>query len=399
MVFLLMVVLVYVGYFKLAAVYFNKGAYYFDRGLYKQAVVCFNKSLKIDSRVAKVHYTLANTYAAIKEYDKAINEYEKTIKIDPYFSKAYQALAYVYLDLGKYSESLDLLEEASSITPADQGIKELLKKTLFEYSLDYFYKAIIVLQEKADFVDAETKLIKSIRLNAGFWPSYKLLGDIYFEKGDFEKSVRQYKLALELDNDDAILYNDTGIALMKMEHYAQAIGYMKKALELSPDNINILYGLASVYRDNKEFQDALVQYGKVVSYKPDYPNVHNDLGDIYKDQGKEKEAKDEYLKEIEYSKRKLSNNIDDTDASGCMAYAYKMMGEFNKAEEINRNARAISLRQPSCDKIYLKNGRFLEGKITEETSEKISLEISVGKSRGTIPVYRNTIDKIIKSLP
>lgn len=105
------------------------------------------------------------------------------------------------------------------------------------------------------------------------------------DNGNYSPAIEQYKLALSLDINDYILYNNIAIALSQIERYQEALAYIKKAYALAPLNSNVLYTLASIYRDNNMIEHALVLYEKL----SDYPNVPNDKARIYTAQGKIKD--------------------------------------------------------------------------------------------------------------
>lgn len=476
-----LVIFVFVGHIKLAALYYNRGTQYHNRGQYAKALGYFRKSLKIKPDIAKVHFALANTYIANGELNRAKEEYVKTIRLDALFARAYKSLAQAYLNQGMYEEAIDLLKQAHEKIPSDKEFKQLLDNALFEYSCNYLYRAVDAFEKQnkkqaysllsqalmiePDFTyshytlayfyyadhnldAAEKQLNKALEIDSSYWPAYKLLGDIYFEKGDYETAITNYESALTRNYKDASLHNSIGLALMQTEQYEEAGKHLKEASVLSPGDMNIRYSLASVFRDAGQNEQAIAGYMNIIKSVPDYPNVHNNLGDIFRLQKKKTEARQEYLKEIEYSSRRLLEDPNNVFTLNCLAYAYNATGDYNRAREavkkalgidpnyreayltlssieeklnnykaaasllakadslsgqqefikkdISRinNLMKISVEQRPLDKIYLKNGRYFEGIIKEETADKIILEIYIGNTTGLIYLYKDTILKI-----
>jgi tetratricopeptide (TPR) repeat protein len=174
--------------------------------------------------------------------------------------------------------------------------------------------------------------------------------------------------------------------------------------------------------------------------------VHNDLADIYYNQQKKEEALEEYRKEIRYSQERLTLNPQDAVTLNDLAYALNGIGEYDKAKE-NIN-QALSLRpnyrqayltlakiqegqgnlkaaQETLNKakelssqaefierdisrikkeagampdvIYLKNGRKIQGRIKEEDSQKVVIEMRLGDALGNLTFYRGAVERIARN--
>jgi len=478
-------ILIYVGRPKLAALYYNQGSSYYNRGLYKEAINAFKTSLRVVPLRADTYYMLANAYLEIKIEDKAIEAYIEAIRINPLFIPAHRELVYLYWNKEMYSESLNQIKQAEIKIADNQEIKKLFNDVSFEYAADCLNKSTDAflskdkqkaytllnkaLKIKPDLVYAhyisayfyfsdnnydfaEKELKEVIQRDNRFWQAYKLLGDIYFAKNMPGEAIVEYSKALGLNQKNATIQNDLGLALMRIENYDGAIAHLGKALELNPGNLNIRYSLASVYRDKGMLNDALSEYWRVIKDNPEYSNIHNDVGDIYKLQNKDKDSTAEYNKEKEYCQRKLSIKPNDKVLLNNLAYALNGLGEFKQAEVIIKEVIAMNpdyqqayltlakitenLNNPggasealnkakalppkadfidndvarlkkelilNAEKsffpthiIYLKNGRIVEGRMIEEDAEKVVLEVKAGLVLGNITLYRNMIERIAR---
>jgi len=483
-VFILLAILVYFGRPKMSAFYNNKGIQYYNQSLYKEAMLCFKKSLQIYPS-SITHCNMANSYMALKNTDEAIKEYKKSIQAKPENAEPYLGLSQAYLSTREYEKALDALNKAETEFATEAEIEKIRKNISFEYALAAANKGIdkYMAGEKSeaygllnkalkidpgslypyyflgyvyaaddDLSSAKNMLEKALSIDPDFLSARTLLGDTYYNKGFYEKAISEYKTGLSVNFDNALLHNNIGLSFMNMELYGKAIAHLEKALEVSPDNLNIRYTLASVYRDKGLLDQAVTEYKKVLSHLPGYPHAHNDLGDIYIKQEKKEAALKEYLTEIENCKKKLKVNSLDVNALNDLAYAYNSVGEYIQAEKtikravklrpswreayltlakieenLGNNGEALNalnkakslstysgfidkdilrLKRSSglsakktslLDKIYLTNGRIIEGTIMEETDERIVLEIHVGKSQGLTIITRDKIKNIVKA--
>lgn len=295
-------------------------------------------------------------------------------------------------------------------------------------------------------------LEKTLELDPEFWAAHKLMGDIKFSEGEYIKAIIYYKRAFSLNSENAVLCNDLGLALMQLENYSEAIVYLNKALKMNPDSANIRYSLASVYRDNFMLWEALSEYKILNVSEPFYPNLHNAMGDIYILLGNKTAAFAEFQKEISCANKLIDREPGNLAAKNNLANAYagleqydaaekiisevirlsvdyrqayltlakiqEKQGEFKKAVDTLEKAKKLStepnfiVREKlrlknhisatlglyfSKDKIHLKNGRTLEGRIATETNDMVNLEIVSGVSHGSIVLRKNEIMSIERS--
>ena len=478
-------IFLYLGRGKLEAFFYNQGNNYFERSLYKEAVGSYGNVLKINPQSWLAHLGLAEAYRGNQDYGKAADEYNQALNLNPLCVKAYQSLAEMYSQKGSHAEALSVISRARDKIPDSSEISQssreccyafvvstlnkstelllmnknqeaisLLKDALkscpdfvvAQYTLGYYYFCV------KDYDNAEANLKKALSIDPKFPYTLKLLSQVYFKKGNLEKELSYARDAFALNNNDASICNDLGLALMHLERYAEAITYLKKAVSLDSGNTDYIYSLGSVYRDNKMFNQAIAEYNKLSVLKKDYPNLHNDLADIYDNLGNRAQSVLEFQKETRYCQQELLDNLDNPVLLNDYAYALNGLGESEKAKEIidgvinshpryrqayltlsrinekmqnaglaleaMEKARQLSAgedfidneisrlnKQPALkekpnleqkDMIYLKNGRKLEGKIKKEYSDKVVLEVRLGSSWGEVIFYRDSIERIEK---
>jgi len=486
LLFTALAIFLYLGRGKLEAFFYNQGNNYFERSLYKEAIGSYENAIKINPQSWLARLGLAETYRYSRNYDKAVEEYNKALNMNPLCVKAYQSFAEMYSQNGNHVEALSILSKAQNKVPNNPEINQFLHECCYAFvvatlnkSTDLFLinknaEAISLLKNTLklcpdyavaqytlgsyyvsvkDYDNAEASLKKALLIDPQFHYAHKLLSQVYFDKGNFEKELSSARDAFALNNNDASVCNDLGLALMHLARYGEAATYLEKAVSLDANNTNYIYSLGSVYRDNKMFHQAISEYNKLSVLKNDYPNLHNDLADIYNNLGNPAQASLEYQKEVQYCQQELRNNQDNPILLNNYAYALNGLGESEKAKEIidgvinsypryrqayltlskinekMQNAdsalRALEkAKQLSAgegfidneisqlnkqflpkaetnleqkDTIYLKNGRKLLAKIKKEYPDKVVLEVRLGSSLGEVVFYRDAIERIEKA--
>ena len=436
-------------------VHYSLAELYLEQGAKDAAIEQYKQAIELDVNYIPAYRALSHIYLdgkIYKEVHAIIKQLTDISSAGEEVNDLIDEISFDYavgcvnngLDSFLAGEKIDaylLLEKAIEINP---------KFNFAHYTLAYFYYS----EQKYD--QARKGLYRAIDVDPNFWPVYRLLGDVYFDERDYEKAVVNYETSLDINSSDSTARNNLSLALMQLERYKEALKYLQEALSLEPGNHRIRYNLANLYRDNLMFKDAAREYQEVILTHPDYPNIHNELGDVYLEQGNKMKAFSEYRKEIEYSQRDLLDNLQDVLLRNNLAYAYNATGEYKKAEKIikevieenpeyqeafltlariqenlgeydqaldtldkagslstekvfiNRNIGRLEKmtgafgnapfdKPVSFDKIYLKNGRMIEGIIKQETQERIVLDVWMGRSKGAITLDKDDVEDIDKS--
>ena len=104
----------------------------------------FQKSLSINSSLAKAYFNSGLIYQKWKKLDLAVDNYEKAVQFEPTHSKAFNNLASIYLNKGDASNALETIE---------LGLKSIPSDLLLNYN-----KAMILYQ-----INRKTEAIKQLR--------------------------------------------------------------------------------------------------------------------------------------------------------------------------------------------------------------------------------------------
>lgn len=116
-------------------------------------------------------------------------------------------------------------------------------------------------------------------------------GMIFNEKGEFEKSVSEFKKAIEEDKYNFDGYNGLALSYQSLNLNKKAEQIYKKSIDLKPAYWVGYNKLGIFYYSHGEYDKALEQFKKVVKLTPDNTFGLNNLGAVYMYLGKWKEAK------------------------------------------------------------------------------------------------------------
>lgn len=95
----------------------NLGNVYLQSGEYDEAVLCYQKTLKIDASVTQANYNLGQAFAQLGKLHEAIACYEKSVQQQPHYFSAWFNLGKMALVLGQYEKAIAAFRKALVIQP------------------------------------------------------------------------------------------------------------------------------------------------------------------------------------------------------------------------------------------------------------------------------------------
>ena len=81
--------------------------------------------------------------------------------------------------------------------------------------------------------------------------------------GELKKSISCYQKVIQIKPNNAVTYNNLGIAYYEAGEIQKAKNCYNKVIQINPNHINAYYNLGEVYRDAKEFKKASDYFKKV----------------------------------------------------------------------------------------------------------------------------------------
>lgn len=124
-----------------------------------------------------------------------------------------------------------------------------------------------------------------------FLDAYDLLGNIYFKKGDFDKSISAYKKVIEIAPEDAVGHYNLGCAYSAIEDWINAELEWKKAIEYERES--------EERKKRREVSDDELKFSLLVVERPVSFKAHKSLGWLYINQNLVDKALTEFLKAVE----------------------------------------------------------------------------------------------------
>jgi tetratricopeptide (TPR) repeat protein len=233
--------------------------------------------------------------------DDAIAKYKKILEEDPTNIDVYFALGDAFCEK---AENCELSEEA----------------------MIYFREAI-GLYQRAIILDKDKRLTPESHYRLGL--AYFKMSKLNLDKEYYEEAEKEFKLALKegFENSDIHIY--LGHLFFRKNAFDKAIKEYKRARELNPNDIPAWYNLGWVYKIKGLYNEAINAFQEVLSNKwldkELKIKIYAILGDIYCAQNRLEYAKEEYKKLLKLDR----NSVEAHYKLGCI---YKKQGNIKAAE-------------------------------------------------------------------
>ena len=224
----------------IAACVSNIGLIHAAHGEYGKAIKYYIRSLVINEEfknkkgIASAFNNIGMAYENLEEYDKAIDQFEKSIQnfedIEDLsgLSRPINNIGLVYQDLENHDKAIEYFEKSLAIG------KKLDSKNAISYStlnLAISFKAKGEIEKALEYFNTGLALKKEIGNKRGIVIALAGLGDVYSSQGDHKKAIQYNEEALNIALEIEELFHTKSAANALYKLYKK-VGITHKALEM-----------------------------------------------------------------------------------------------------------------------------------------------------------------------
>jgi tetratricopeptide (TPR) repeat protein len=95
------------------------------------------------------------------------------------------------------------------------------------------------------------------------------MGNDYFNRGDYDKAIFQFNIALDVEPGFGEAYNNRGLAYHAKGDNDKALADFEKAIQLRPNFASAYYNRGLIYYSNKDFDRAIADFRTVLELDND----------------------------------------------------------------------------------------------------------------------------------
>lgn len=224
---------------------------------------------QIAPRNASVLQTVARAYGTAGNPNQALETYRQLISVLPPSAKAFYGLA-----------------QASRAAGDLHGERDALRKAV-EIDSDFLsaISALIALETASGNSQEAERLAVAFRDRHPDKPaSHTLLGEVYFERGDYSKAAEAYRSGLDLQNNGALAVRYFQ-ARERSSDPATALAWLKSWVEGNPRNIVAREVLAAALLRGRHSDEAIRVLNSLANDQPNNPQTLNNLALAYYSNG------------------------------------------------------------------------------------------------------------------
>ena len=230
---------------------------------------------------------LGRTHWQMWHYEDATNIYERVMRLAPEADDVWRILAKAYEKKRDYDKAISLYQRLLEFAPVENA------RYLTNISNIETRRGRQIVPTKIAFELGE-KLAAQTPKNAEL---HLRLADVYFQHHKLDKSIAEYKKALEIDADNMSTYDRLATIYAQRREDGKIIDLAEQLKGLRIADIPLLHHtLGRIYTHGGFYDEAIAAYEQAVKWSPDQVQFRKDLAKAYEIIGEFEKADAEYEK-------------------------------------------------------------------------------------------------------
>ncbi len=180
--------------------------------------------------------------------------------------------------INNYNQALTLYQTKKY----DEAIK-LCNDILQKNSQHYFTWNLLgnIFFELNEFEKSKEFFITSISLNPDFIEAYFMLGNLLFANHMYEDSISIWQEALKINNSHSVIYSNIALSYIKLNNVIEGKKFISLALKLDSNNEDAYIYLAEIYKNELDIENYKKNLLYAHNINPNKPKTNFDLSYIY----------------------------------------------------------------------------------------------------------------------
>src|SRR5215470_18083489 len=252
----------------------NLGAALSRLGRYADAIEQYKRALALDGRNQGIRFNLAVAYYKTARILSASKELEAVVAAQPENRNAVLLLADCNLRMGEFKRVVELLTPVESAEPDNRAVAYLLGMAL--------------INDKR--LDEGQRRIERILRDGDSAEAHVMMGTTYLTVTEYEKALKEFKRALELNPKLPSVNSFYGQTLVRMGATDEALQAFRRELENNPHDFDSCLQMGVLLKQDQKLDEAREFFQRAMTVRPNEPNSRFYIASIDVAQGKLNEA-------------------------------------------------------------------------------------------------------------
>lgn len=265
-----------------------------SQSCYKQAIEMLYKALEIESENIEILFQLGELYYLLQNFGRASQYLEKVLAKNANHIESLMLLRKIYFKLDDYNKAYSYAEKCFDVKRTSDNLAEMItisaKLGKFNIIKDFvnddlmtdnvMYIAARAYYDNKDLQSAKEMLEKAYSKNPENEDILVLLGKIYFDEDNFEKSKEIFS-GFSKNSQNPEVLNYQGLFALEDMNFIDAIKFFSKACNINKNNARYYYNLGNAYFYNGWHYEAVNAYLNAVRLSQDNLDYRYSLAYLY----------------------------------------------------------------------------------------------------------------------
>jgi tetratricopeptide (TPR) repeat protein len=280
---------------------------------FEEAQDHFNRALEVNNSNIRAHWMVGHCLFELGRLDDARRSYTNAVEREAFFANAWFSLGKVYMVSDQLQLAYQCFGKTLSINPRMWDC--------------YFTQADYYLGHQA-YNSAIAACHRILELGPGGDVSSEALnyiGEIYLVMRDYPKAQRYFEEAIAFEPENAVIYNNLGVTLLKLDQVEAAMDQFRIAMKKDPTFAYPITKLGHAYLSLRDYEKAEEHFR--LALKTDHREYWAWLGlsDVHHRMRRYREQLEAVLKALEIEE-------EDSTVYNYLGIALESVKEYDQAE-------------------------------------------------------------------
>ncbi len=252
----------------------NLGAALARLGRYADAIEQYKRAMALDGRNQGIRFNLAMAYYKTARIVSASKELETVVAAQPENRKALLLFADCNLRMGEFKKVIELLTPVEKADPDNLAVAYMLGLALINDNR----------------IDQGQARIERIMRDGDSAEAHVMMGTTYLTLTEYEKALKEFKRAVELNPKLPTVNSFYGQTLTRMGATEEAMAAFRRELEINPNDFDSCLQMGILSKQDQKLDEARDYFRRALTVRPNEPNSRFYLASLDVAQGKLNEA-------------------------------------------------------------------------------------------------------------
>lgn len=124
--------------------------------------------------------------------------------------------------------------------------------------------------QQGQYNQALAQYKKAMDLDPNYYPAHYNLGLAYMQVKKYDLAAESLKKAVSIEKKSGAAYLNLGVSYNQLGKYDEAIKILQQAYKFNPGSVDVLYQIGVSYEKAGRKADALYQYKAALGFDPNY---------------------------------------------------------------------------------------------------------------------------------